>query len=77
MTGPNLAGDGAKLLTPIAGHLLIEDGFLEEAFLDNDTARYDDAYWARVAGRFPAAPQTLINWWIARRWVRPRDITKE
>jgi hypothetical protein len=36
----------------------------------------DDAYWLRFSRR-PVTPQGFINWWIARRWVIPRDITKE
>ncbi len=54
---------------------MIEDGFLLEEALDADVARYDDAYWARVARR-PTSPQRFLNWWIARRWVMPRDIRR-
>lgn len=72
-----LWGEGATVLTPIAGHLMIEDGFLEEAFLDQDMSYRDDAHWARHAARFPVSPQGFLNWWVSRRWIRPRDITKE
>lgn len=44
--------------------------------LRESVARMDDAYWARYVMR-PFTWQRYINWWIARRWVRPRDIRKE
>lgn len=40
------------------------------------TARLDDAYWeARL--RQPFSWQLFVDWWAARRWVRPRDIRAE
>lgn len=47
---------------------------LEEA-LDDSRARQDDAWWARYT-RLPYSPQRFLNWWIARRWVIPRDIRR-
>lgn len=63
-------------MIPVASVLLIEDGFLEGAHIEEHTARLDDAHWARFVRRMPS-PQDFLNWWIARRWVKPRDITKE
>lgn len=62
---------------PVIGHFLVEDGFLVEPALEEDTARMDDARWARAARRLWVTPQQFLLWWIARRWVRPRDIRKE
>lgn len=72
-----LWGEGISYPTPIVRHAMIEDGFLLEDAFDRDTARMDDAHWARQAARFPVSPQGFINWWVSRRWLRPRDITKE
>jgi len=39
-------------------------------------ARLDDAIWAaRIRG--PFSWQGYVDWWAARRWVRPRDIRAE
>lgn len=48
-----------------------------ESAIAEQQARRDDAFWARFVKRFPVTPQGFLNWWVARRWVRPRDITKE
>lgn len=57
--------------------ILVEDGFLVEQALEDDVARMDDAFWARFAKRLWVSPQGFLNWWISRRWLRPRDVTKE
>ena len=36
----------------------------------------DDAYWWRFVHR-PFSWSRFLTWWIARRWVVPRDIRKE
>jgi hypothetical protein len=43
--------------------------------IDDSRARQDDAWWARYI-RLPYTPQRFLNWWIARRWVIPRDIRR-
>jgi hypothetical protein len=53
---------------------MIEDGFLPEAF-EEAGARMDDAYWLRVSQR-PLTPQRFLDWWVARRWVVPRDVRR-
>ena len=45
-----------------------------EAFSDS-RARQEDAWWAQYVRR-PYTPQRFINWWIARRWIIPRDIRR-
>lgn len=52
------------------------DHAVSDSMLAEDQARWDDAYWLRVANG-PFSWQRFLNWWVARRWVRPRDITKE
>lgn len=46
------------------------------AQLDRMTARWDDVFWSRYTRR-PFTWQRFLNWWVARRWVVPRDIRKE
>lgn len=46
-----------------------------QAEFDRTTARLDDAYWERfVRGAFSWARFT--TWWVARRFVEPRDIRR-
>ena len=46
------------------------------ASLDASLSRLEDSYWSAIAfGRYN--PQRFLNWWIARRWIIPRDIRKE
>lgn len=52
-----------------------EDGDDFEASVEDSRAHQDDAWWARyVRGAY--SPQRFLNWWIARRWVVPRDIRR-
>ena len=62
--------------TPIRAIIYVEDEPEVGPALDRNTARLDDAFWATQV-RLPYTPQRFLNWWIARRWVRPRDIRKE
>lgn len=39
-------------------------------------ARRDDAFWAAYVRR-PFTWQRYLNWWVARRWVIPRDIRRQ
>lgn len=69
--------DGVAYPTPVIAVVTADyDGGVQQA-LDDSVAHADDAFWARVVRRFPVTPQGFINWWVARRWLRPRDITKE
>lgn len=72
-----LWGEGVSYPAPVLGHILAEDGDLVGQALEDGVARRDDAFWARFAARFPVTPQGFLNWWVARRGIRPRDITKE
>ena len=61
--------------TPVA-YVLMDDGFLvEEDIIAEGTARSDDAYWLRFVRR-PVTPQRFVDWWVARRFVVPRDVRK-
>lgn len=51
-----------------------DDADLQVA-LDDSRARQDDAWWAAYV-RAPYTPQRFLNWWVARRWVVPRDIRR-
>jgi hypothetical protein len=46
-----------------------------QAAIDNSISRQQDAYWAHYI-RLPYTPQRFINWWVARRWIIPRDIRR-
>lgn len=39
------------------------------------TARTEDLYWAFYVAQ-PFTWQRFIDWWAARRWVYPRDVTR-
>jgi hypothetical protein len=43
--------------------------------LDESRSRLDDGWWAHYV-RLPYTPQRFINWWVARRWIIPRDIRR-
>lgn len=43
---------------------------------DESTAAADDRYWSWVAFAAPFSWMTFIRWWIARRWVVPRDVRR-
>ena len=55
--------------------IVMGDGEDLGAALEDSMARRDDAYWLRyVRQRF--AWQRFTDWWLARRWIVPRDIRK-
>lgn len=43
--------------------------------LADSLARRDDADWAWLVAQ-PYTPQRFLNWWVARRWVVPRDVRR-
>jgi hypothetical protein len=43
---------------------------------DQSLARQDDAYWSWMVMRARFSWQLFTNWWIARRWIVPRDVTR-
>ena len=61
---------------PVLAVLVVEDLYDEGAALDDHIARMDDAYWARFV-RQPFSWNRFTIWWVARRWIRPRNIQKE
>ena len=44
--------------------------------LEQGTAQMDDLYWWSVAYG-PFSWRMFYQWWIARRWVMPRDVRKQ
>lgn len=72
---PTQEAPGFASLTPVIAVISSETGDLEHA-LDDSRARQDDAYWLQIA-HGPFAWQTFLNWWVARRWIMPRDVTKQ
>ena len=72
---PGAPGGGAlRPLTPVLFSVTSDEEDLGEALMDS-RARQDDAYWARlVRGRFSWRRYT--SWWLARRWVVPRDVRR-
>jgi len=68
--------DVATEVTPVLAVIFPEEDEDVERLLDDFVARKDDAYWARfVRQRF--SWQRFIRWWVARRWVIPRDLRRE
>lgn len=51
-----------------------EEDFARE--LGDSVARRDDAYWSFVSHRRRFSWPAFYRWWVARRWVMPRDVTK-
>lgn len=66
---------GVSRPTPVIALISVEDGEDFAAALADSTARNDDAYWRHFIA-LPFTWQRFTNWWVARRWVRPRDIRK-
>lgn len=66
---------GLFRMTPVLAVLHLDDDDLQRG-LDESRARLDDAYWAAFVRR-PFTWQRFLTWWVARRWIRPRDVTRE
>ena len=47
---------------------------LGEAIADA-TARWHDRVWGRYVMK-PFTWQRFTNWWVARRWIMPRDVRR-
>ena len=43
---------------------------------DEALSRMDDRVWSFVAFRAPFTWQRFLNWWVARRYVMPRDVRR-
>lgn len=71
-----LWGEPLSQPVPVLAVIAVDDPANEQKAVDDFTARRDDAYWT-IHVRKPFTWQRFTNWWVARRWVRPRDITKE
>lgn len=54
--------------------LTSEEGDLQRE-LDGAMSAYDDRLWSFQVTQ-PFTWQGFLNWWVARRWVLPRDIRK-
>ena len=42
---------------------------------DKSISKQQDAFWAWYIKQ-PYTPQRFLNWWVARRWIIPRDIRR-
>lgn len=42
---------------------------------ESHLSRWDDAMWSRML-RQPFSWQLFLNWWVARRWLIPRDVRR-
>ena len=62
-------------ILPVAYVIFPEEDWEVEESLDDSVARLDDAFWAKFVYR-GFTWQRFIDWWIARRWIVPRDIRK-
>lgn len=67
--------DPRNTMIPVYGVSWDESEFGVAEAMHEAQARMDDAYWARFI-RGPFSWSRFTTWWVARRWVRPRDITK-
>ena len=68
---------GVSHLVPVAGVFYAEREEDTIPSADDNLARLDDAYWSSQVRATPFTWQAFTDWWIARRWIIPRDITKE
>jgi len=50
----------------------------EQVDWDDQLAKLDDSIWSRmVFGRaYPFTWRMFLMWWVARRWIEPRDVRK-
>lgn len=48
----------------------------EHLELEESVARQDDVFWQQFSRRW-SGWQGYLNWWVARRWIIPRDRKKE
>lgn len=71
-----LWGEPLSQPVPVETVIAVEHPLFEQEAVDDFAARRDDAFWAAYM-RLPFTWQRFTNWWVARRWVRPRDIRKE
>lgn len=59
-----------KIFASVAPEWGDEDALID---WDDSTARWDDAFWSFFAFAAVFRWQTYFNWWVARRYVMPRD----
>lgn len=62
-----------RVLAVVAPEWAEDDG---EVDFDESLARQDDVYWAWAALRARFTWQLFLNWWVARRYVAPRDVRR-
>lgn len=70
--------DGVSYPVPVLAVMLIDtddQDEMEKAVYETES-RYEDAYWNRVAWRRPFSWSVFAAWWVARRWIVPRDVRK-
>lgn len=65
-------------MMPVVGVIGVEYPEQVDASLADWRAKADDAYWESVVhGALPFSWQLYTEWWVARRWITPRDPRKE
>ena len=62
---------GRTDLVPVETVLLVEEPEEIQMAMEENVARWDDAYWASRL-RLPFTWPRFLEWWVARRWVAPR-----
>lgn len=62
-------------MIPVAMVLQLESLDREADDIDEAVTRLDDGYWLRFV-EAPFSWRRFLQWWVARRWVEPRDIRK-
>lgn len=67
---------GVSHLIPVDTVILAEDVRDVPAEVERSISEQDDRYWSAVIMRRPFSWQGFLEWWIARRWLEPRDVTR-
>jgi hypothetical protein len=73
--GAGPGSGGAFYPARVSRFISVEDEAAIEAALDDDLAWSDDAYWRRFVDR-RFTWERYMTWWVARRFVVPRDVTR-
>lgn len=66
----------ASNLIPVVLVAMPEDTDHMIESMEDGISRMDDAYWSRFVRR-DFSWQHFTDWWVARRWIIPRDIRRE
>lgn len=64
---------GKKIL---AAPIILAGHEIDDLAVERQISTLDDAYWWRII-HGPFSWQLFTSWWVARRYVMPRDIRKD